>query len=203
MTASRPGQRRKRSDGERTRALILRRAAELASVAGLEGLSIGALASSLGLSKSGLYAHFGSKVELQLATIDEAERVFDDEVVSPALSAAPGRPQLLALCDAYLEHLRARTFPGGCFFASAALEMGTRPGPVRDRIAEFQRRLVGHISSFVLTAQENGEFPDEDAAALAFEINGQFLAANAGFNLTENPAVLDLAHAVLHRRLEG
>ena len=129
-----------RADGARTKAAILQGAARLASVEGLEGLTIGGLAANLSMSKSGLYAHFGSKVELQLATIDEAARVFYAEVVSPALAAEPGRRQLLALCDAYLAYLRRRTFPGGCFFAAAALEMGSRPGPVRDRIGRASCR---------------------------------------------------------------
>lgn len=190
-----------RADGARTRAAILHEAARLASVEGLEGLTIGHLAADLSMSKSGLYAHFGSKVELQLATIEEAARVFDTEVVARALAAQPGRQQLLALCDAYLAHLRGRTFPGGCFFAAAALEMGSRPGPVRDRIAAFQRELMRLTSGFVQTAQRNGDLLDENPIALAFEINGQFLAANAGFNLTDNPDVLDLAKMILHGRL--
>lgn len=193
--------RSKRSDGARTRAAILAEAARLASVEGLEGLTIGRLAAALRMSKSGLYAHFGSKVELQLATIDTADEVFRREVIALALAATPGRPQLLALCDAYVAHLRGRTFPGGCFFATAALEMGTRPGPVRDRIAEFQRMLVGLIVGFVTTAQERGELVGEDPRGLAFEINGQFLAANAGFNLSGDEGVLDLAVFVLHRRM--
>jgi len=204
MTTPPAGARRApRSDGARTRAAILSEAARLASVEGLEGLTIGNLAGALSLSKSGLYAHFGSKLDLQLATIDEAERVFDAEVVSPAAATAPGLPQLHALCRNYLAHLRRRTFPGGCFFAAAALEMGSRPGPVRDRIAAFQRRLTGLIGSFVLAAQQRGELAEEDPRALAFEVNALFLAANAGYNLTDDPGVLDLTHAILLRRLGG
>ena len=196
-------QRRVRADGARTRAAILRTAAALASVEGLEGLTIGRLAAALSMSKSGLYAHFGSKIELQLATIGEAARVFEAEVVAPARAAQPGLPQVLALCDAYITHLRARIVPGGCFFATAALEMPSRPGPVRDRIAEFQRDFMAITSGFVRTAHENGDLLGEDPAALSFEINGQFLAANAGFNLTGDPGVLDLATAILHRRLDA
>ncbi|MBO0818137.1 MAG: TetR/AcrR family transcriptional regulator, partial [Actinobacteria bacterium] len=130
--------RRSRADGERTRGAILRAAASLATVDGLEGLSIGNLAAAIGMSKSGLYAHFGSKQELQLATVEEAGRIFQAEVVAPALAAPPGRGQLEAVCEAFFQHLQRRTFPGGCFMASAALEMGTRPGPVKERIAAFQ-----------------------------------------------------------------
>lgn len=197
----RPRERRVRADGARTRETILREAARLASVVGLEGLTIGGLADAIGMSKSGLYAHFTSKEALQLATIDEADRVFRGEVVAPALAAEPGRERLLALCAAYLDHLRGRTFPGGCFFAGAALEMGTRPGAVRDRIAVFQRELVQFIGRAVGEAQARGDLVGEDPRALAFEINATFLAANASFNLTDDPAMLELAEGVLRRRL--
>ena len=127
--------RHQRADGERTRGAILRAATALATVDGLEGLSIGNLAAAIGMSKSGLYAHFGSKQELQLATVDEAERIFDTEVVQPALAARPGVGQLAATCEAFLDYVERRVFPGGCFFAATALEMGTRPGPVKEAVA--------------------------------------------------------------------
>ena len=95
------------------------------------------------MSKSGVYAHFGSKQDLQLATVDEAGRIFQAEVIEPALAAAPGLAQLVAVCDAFFDHLVRRTFPGGCFFAGAVLEMGTRPGPVKEQIAAFQGRVHG------------------------------------------------------------
>src|SRR5262249_40575898 len=117
-----------RADGERTRAAILRAATSLATGEGLEGLSIGHLADAIGMSKSGLYAHFGSKQELQLATVEEAERILDEEVVQPALAARPGRAQLAAVCEAYLSYVQRRVFPGGCFFAVTALAMGARRG---------------------------------------------------------------------------
>src|SRR5215510_14599908 len=120
------GDRKQRTDGERTHDAIVREAVSLATVDGLEGLSIGNLASALDMSKSGIYAHFGSKQDLQLATVDEAERIFRAEVIAPALASEPGIGQLLAVCDAYLDYLERRTFPGGCFFAGAVLEMGTR-----------------------------------------------------------------------------
>ena len=189
------------SKGERTRRAILRASASLATVDGLEGLSIGTLATSLGMSKSGLYAHFGSKQQLQLATIDEAGRIFIDEVVAPALLAPPGLAQIRALCDSFFDHLTRRTFPGGCFFAGAVLEVGTRPGPVKQRIVEFQQMFVGLIRDFAVTAIEKGELVDEVPAHLAFEINGLLLAADASFVLTDDPASLEIPRAVLRRRL--
>jgi AcrR family transcriptional regulator len=197
-----PTTRRQRADGARTREAIVREAVSLATLDGLEGLSIGNLATALDMSKSGLYAHFGSKQELQLATVDEAGRVFHAEVIEPALAAPPGLAQLVAVCDAFFDHLMRRTFPGGCFFAGAVLEMGTRPGAVREAIAEFQDAFTAMVRDFVVTALEQHELPaDEDADALTFELNGIILAANSNFVMHQDPAVLDVARTVVRRRL--
>jgi AcrR family transcriptional regulator len=154
------------------------------------------------MSKSGLYAHFGSKQELQLATVQEAGRIFADEVVQPALAAPAGLPQLVAVCEAFFAHLQRRTFPGGCFFAGAALEMGTRPGPVKEAVAGFQAGFVDLLRGFAATAIQQHELPaGEDPGALAFELNGIILAADANFVLHDDPTVLDLARQVVHRRL--
>jgi AcrR family transcriptional regulator len=194
--------RAKRPAGERTRAAILHEAVSLATVDGLEGLSIGNLATALDMSKSGLYAHFGSKQELQLATIEEAGQVFQADVIEPALAASPGLPQLVAVCDSFFEHLERGRFPGGCFFAGAALEMSARPGPVNERIVAFQAMFTGLIRQFVAVAQELDQLPsDEDADQLTFELNGIILAANTRFVLTRDPHALDLARQVVRRRL--
>jgi AcrR family transcriptional regulator len=193
---------RSRADGERKREAIVREAVSLATVDGLEGLSIGNLADALGMSKSGVYAHFGSKRDLQLATVDEAERIFRAEVIEPALAAEPGLDQLLAVCDAYLDHLARRTFPGGCFFAGAVLEMGTRPGPVKERIAAFQSSFTALICGLIVTAIDQHELPaDEDPEALTFELNGIILAANSSFVLRGDPKVLEMPRNLLRRRL--
>ena len=196
-------QRRPRADGERTRGAILRAAASLATVDGLEGLSIGNLAAAIGMSKSGLYAHFGSKQELQLATVQEAGRIFADEVVQPALAAPAGLAQLAAVCEAFFEHLRRRTFPGGCFFAGAALEMGTRPGPVKEARRRLPVRIRGpaHAASRSPPSSSRNSPPARTLTRLAFELNGIILAADANFVLHDDPAVLDLARQVVHRRL--
>src|SRR4029453_4190009 len=161
-----PSQRKQRVDGERTREAIVREAVSLASLDGLEGLSIGNLAAALDMSKSGIYAHFGSKQELQLATIDEAERIFQAEVIDPALAAEPGLAQLLAVCDAFFAYLLQRTFPGGCFLARPVMEMGARPGPVKEHVAAFQGRFTAVIRQFVSTAIDQRELPAEDPDAL-------------------------------------
>ena len=195
-------ERKRRADGERTRDAIVREAVSLATLDGLEGLSIGHLAGALDMSKSGIYAHFGSKQDLQLATVDEAARIFEAEVIQPALAAEPGLAQLVALCDAFFDHLMRHTFPGGCFFAGAVLEMGTRPGPVKEQIAMFQSGFSALIREFIVTALAQHELPaDEDADELTFELNGMILAANANFVLRDDPATLTTAKHIVRRRL--
>jgi AcrR family transcriptional regulator len=194
--------RRRRADGERTRSAILRAAASLATVEGLDGLSIGNLAAAIGMSKSGLYAHFGTKQELQLATVDEAERIFNEEVVQPALTARPGRGQLAAVCEAFLSYVERGVFPGGCFFAATALEMGARPGPVKERIAGIQSGFTTLLQTFAAAAVEQHELPRrEHPDRLAFELHSILLSADTKYVLHDDPAVLDLARQVICQRL--
>jgi len=127
--------RRRRADGEQTRATILDAATKLATVEGLDGLSIGRLADHIDMSKSGLYAHFGSKEELQLAAIDTATQIFTDNVIRPAREADTALGRLEALCENFFRYLERPVFPGGCFFASATAELDTHPGPVKERLA--------------------------------------------------------------------
>jgi AcrR family transcriptional regulator len=186
--------RRRRSDGERSRRTILQTAAKLATVEGLEGISIARLAEASGISKGGLYAHFGSKEELQLATIATASEIFDEHVVSKGLAAPPGRARLVAMTDAFLDHLEARVFPGGCFFISAAAEFGTQPGRVKQEVAEFLRGWGELLEALVTEARDRGELdPGTDTAQVAFELGGILLAANAGFLLEDDPAVFERA----------
>src|ERR1700685_2708511 len=136
------------SNGARTRTAILQTAADLASVDGLDGLSIGRLATELAMSKSGLFAHFGSKEELQLATVEEARQRYTREVIQPARAAGPGITRLHALCEAFLSYLERAVFPGGCFFASAMAEFDSKaPGPVRDRIAQCLDQWINPLLS--------------------------------------------------------
>jgi AcrR family transcriptional regulator len=197
-----PHERKRRADGERTREAIVREAVSLATLDGLEGLSIGDLAHALDMSKSGIYAHFGSKQDLQLATIDEADRIFRTEVIEPALGAPPGVGQLVAVCDAFFDYLARRTFPGGCFFAGAVLEMGSRPGPVKEQIGAFQDGFADLIRRFVVTALDRHELPDDESPdALTFELGGIILAANTSFVLHQDPAALEMAKQIVRRRL--
>ena len=188
--------------GEQTRDTILRTAASLATADGLDGLSIGNLAAELGMSKSRLHAHFASKTELQLATVAEAARIFEAEVIQPALAAPAGLPQLAAVCEAFFEHLERRTFPGGFFLASAALEMAARPGPVKDLLDACQAQFGDLIRGFAVTALARQELAaGEDPDRLAFELNGIMLAADTNFVLHDDPAVLELARQIVLQRL--
>jgi AcrR family transcriptional regulator len=194
--------RRRRSDGERSRRTILQTAARLATVEGLDGISIGRLAEASGISKGGLYAHFGSKEELQLATIATAGEIFDEHVVSKALEAPPGRTRLVALTDAFLDYLEHRVFPGGCFFAAAAVEFGARPCRVKEALAEFQRGWAGLLERQIEEARDELP-PATDASQLAFELNGMLLAANSGFLFTGDPALIERARRGIERLLAG
>src|SRR6187401_987095 len=134
-----------RSDGERTRREILTTAARLATIEGIRHLSIARLADEVGISKSGLYAHFGSKEELQLATIDTAEDIYEHDVYEGIAGVPPGLDGVIALADAHLDHLRRKVFPGGCFFDAAAGDLAVERGVIRDRVAAFQSGWVGRL----------------------------------------------------------
>jgi AcrR family transcriptional regulator len=194
--------RKPRSDGERSRAAILREAAQLATVEGLTGLSIGRLARAVGMSKSGLIAHFGSKQELQLATIETASAIFAEEVVEPALALPTGLERLEALAENFLAHVERRVFPGGCFFASVAAEMDTHPGPVRDSAVRLTQEWAGYLETAVRDAQDEGAIDAaEDAHELAFELNAYVLLANSRFVISQESAPIDDARRALRRRL--
>src|SRR3954462_13057164 len=124
--------RKRRTDGERSRKAILQEAARLATVEGINGLSIGRLAEAVGMSKSGLFAHFGSKEELQLATIETAHALFHELVIEPALVATTALGRLRQLIELFLRHVENKVYPGGCFYVSVGVELGAQSGPVRD-----------------------------------------------------------------------
>jgi AcrR family transcriptional regulator len=194
--------RRARADGERSRQTILRAAADLATVDGLEGISIGNLAAHIGMSKSGLYAHFGSKAELQLATVETARDVFDAEVVEPAQTIVDPLERLQALCDRFLSYVERRVFPGGCFFASTAAEFGPHPGPVRDKVASVQRGWTELLAQVIHEAQAAGSLEaTEDPSQLAFELHAYLLMGNTAFVLHNTPASLQQARAAITNRL--
>ena len=197
-----PPERRRRSDGERSRGAILDEAARLATVEGIGGLSLARLAEAVGMSKSGLFAHFGSKEELQLATIDTATALFADRVVEPSSAAAGGLDRLRALVEGYLSWVEVDTFPGGCFFASVLAEMDTQPGAVRDRLVDFLHDWIGRLEDAVRDAQEEGAIDlSEEPAQIAFEIEAALLLANAQHVVTRNAEPIVRARRAIERRL--
>jgi AcrR family transcriptional regulator len=199
-----PNERKPRSDGERSREAILDHAARLATVEGLEGLSIGGLADAVGMSKSGLFAHFGSKEELQLATVDLASSLFAQQVTAPALEAPTAFERLRSLVARYLRYLRAETFPGGCFFASTLAEMDTHPGPVRDHLVAFLGDWLGQIETAIRDAQAEGAIEaGQDAGQLAFEIEAALLLANAQYIVVRTQEPIRRARRAIRRRLDA
>jgi AcrR family transcriptional regulator len=197
-----PRQRKQRSDGARSRNTILREAAQLATVEGIGGLSIGRLADAVGMSKSGLFAHFGSKEELQLATIETATAIYSERVIEPALEAPAGLERLKSLTEHFLVHVEENVFPGGCFFASVMAEMDTHPGPVRDSALRLTEEWFGQLATAVRDAQTEGKIdPAEDPEDLAFEIDAYLLLANAQFVARHESTPIDRARRALARRL--
>lgn len=193
--AKRPDGRRAR--GEKTREAILAQAVQIASQEGLEGLSIGRLASDLGVSKSGLFAHFGSKTELQLATVDAARQIFIEEVIGGSRTTA-GIGGLIALTDAWLDYMRSDVFSGGCFFAAASLEFDGRPGPVRDRVASMMGEWLLALEATIQDAQAAGELAEDvDPEQLAFEINALGQGANWAYQLYRDDAAFERARAAI------
>jgi AcrR family transcriptional regulator len=158
--------------GDRTRVAVLDTAVALATEAGLDGLSLGQLADRLGVSKSGLFAHWRNKEALQLATIERARDRFMELVVAPALRAPRGVRRLWALHEARLAYVTADDLPGGCFFVNTQFEYDAKSGPVRDRLAEVLGEWLGLLERLVDEAVAAGELPaGTDSRQLAFEIN--------------------------------
>ncbi|MDF4250400.1 TetR/AcrR family transcriptional regulator [Streptomyces sp. WMMB303] len=166
--------------GNQTRRLILDRAARIASVEGLEGLSLGRLAKELELSKSGVFTLFGSKEELQLATVEAARTIYTEHVVRPALEAPAGLARIVRLCDRWLAYSEERVFPGGCFFFSVAAEFDARRGRVHDSIVQARTAWAAFVTRTLEEALHRGELtPDTDIPQLAFEVMALLEAANA------------------------
>ncbi len=199
--AGRASAKARRAHGERTRQAILEAAVHIASEEGLEGLTIGRLASELSMSKSGLFAHFGSKEELQLATVEAARAVFVREVIQPAFAAEKGLARLWSLCEVWLAYVRGEVFRGGCFFTAAAAEFDGRPGAVRDRVAEIMGEWLAVLRRSVSEAQAARQLgPEADPAQLAFELNALEMGANWAFQLHgDRQAFARAREAILER----
>ena len=195
----------RRVRGDRTRRAILTAAVNVASVEGLEGLSIGRLATELEMSKSGLFAHFGSKEELQISTVRAAAAIFAHRVVLPAQEQfEPGIARLHGMLDLWLDYMEHGIFAGGCFFAAATSEMDGRPGPVREAVAQQMTRWALALAEHARDAIERGELvEDSDPEQLAFELDALGIAVNSGWQLHEDHAVFERGHRAIRRRLEA
>jgi AcrR family transcriptional regulator len=171
--------------------VILDRAVDLASAEGLEGLSIGHLAAELRMSKSGLFAHFGSKQELQLATVEAAADRFRHAIVEPAMAAPDGAPRLRAMGERYLEHLDL--YEGGCFWGATSAEYDDRPGPVRDAILTTLGAWIGELERQARIAGV------EQPERYAFELHAVVMAANARYRMSGDRRVFGFAREALER----
>ncbi|MET9035697.1 TetR/AcrR family transcriptional regulator [Streptomyces mirabilis] len=190
--------------GNRTRQLVLRRTVDIASVEGLEALSVGRLATELQLSKSGVFALFGSKQELQLATVREAARIYVEQVIRPASGTPAGVARVWRLCELWLDYSQGRVFPGGCFFYEVIAEFDARSGPVHDAVAEAQRDWTAHVEHTITEARDLGELrSDTDAAQLAFELIALMETANAVSVLRDETDVYRRARVAILSRLRA
>ncbi len=194
LKTSSEGSEPRRSKGQTSRDTILLTAAKLATIKGLNGLSLGTLAAEVGMSKSGLYAHFKDKEELALATIETAAVIFDSEVLQPAMQAKAGTERLKAVANSFLSHLERKVFPGGCFFAAVAAELDTNPGPARDLVAEALDKWLSLLRQCILDGQALGEIDiNAEVDQAVFEIEAMLSAANFLFVMTEDPIHLKYA----------
>jgi len=192
----------RRPRGLKTRQAILRKAVNLASLEGLEGLTIGKLASALRISKSGLFAHFGSKEDLQCAVVDAARDIFVEKVVRPAYEFH-GLKRLRALCENWLSYGERRVFPGGCFFSAASLEFDDRPGRVRDQIVVLMKKWLGSLEYAARDAQLTGELKKEvDVRQLAFELQALAMGANWSSRLFRDPSAFRMVRGAILQRID-
>jgi AcrR family transcriptional regulator len=194
----------KTSKGEATRDAIVRMALTQAMEVGLEGISLGVLASALGLSKSGLFAHFKSKEALQLAVLEESIELFAEKVVIPALAKPRGEPRVRALFENKLAWIETNGLGEGCIFASLIQEYDDRPGVVRDRLVQSQQQWRDTIAKAVQLAIRERHFDaEEDAEQLAFELVGIDASFHESYKLLEDPAARQRAMRAYERLLES
>lgn len=187
--------------GEQTRREILRAAVDLASVVGLEGLTIGRLAEEVGMSKGGVYAHFENKAGLEVAAVDAAADRFRRAVVEPAASAAPGLERAWALVHGWIDSVEDELFPGGCFFYHTVAELDDRPGPARDRLAEVMGAWLGLLEEQLEIARRVGRLPDVDPEEVVFRVHGYVLRATWAARLYGDEAAFERARDAVEEAL--
>jgi AcrR family transcriptional regulator len=197
-----PVPRRSEAAVAETRAAVTRAAVDRASVEGLEGLTIGGLAGEVEMRKSSVFSLFGSKQELQVATLDAAVAQFTDEVWGPVADEAPGLKRLLALCDSWLAYHEREALPGGCFLTTATIEFDARPGPLRDGVAAVMKHWLGVLEREAARAVDADELPPgTDPADVAFQLNALAAAASYGFQLWRDPEVFTRARRSMRQAL--
>jgi AcrR family transcriptional regulator len=202
MTAPKPIVLYQTDRSAKTRRDILAVAVDIASCEGLEGLSIGRLASELKMSKTGIFAHFGSKEQLQLATIDAAKQIFLRQIVKPSLDRPRGVSRLMAMLDNWLGYVERIVFRGGCFFAAASAEFDSRPGAVRDLIAELTGAWLVGIKEEIRFAQKQRRIRSSiDSAQLAFELHAYVQEANWAFKLFNDKSSFTRARLAIAERI--
>ncbi len=188
--------------GQQTRAAILDAALTLASHMGLEGLSIGALAEVTGMSKSGVFAHFGSRDELQIAVVREYHNKFEEEVFYPALREPRGLPRLRALFELWVKRV-AVEIDSGCIYISGAVEFDDRPGPVRDALVDMVQTWQDALERAIGMAVEEGHLrPDTDPAQMLFEVHGLILALHHDARFLRHPGAVERARVAFRRVLD-
>jgi AcrR family transcriptional regulator len=194
--------RRSAADVADSRASAVEAAIDLASVEGLEGITIGRLAGELAMSKSGLIGRFGDKEAMQRAVLAAAVERFTDAVWRPARRAEPGLPRLEAIVDAWIGHLRDGVFPGGCFVTTASVEYDARPGPLHDDVAAAVRRWLDVLAAEADCARESGDLPaDRDPADVAFELHSLASGGGVTGRLIGDPDALDRTRAAMRRAI--
>lgn len=194
--------RRSREETAETRSTIVEQAVDVASLNGLEGLTIGTLADQVGMSKSGLIRHFGSKEGLQLAALEAAIERFAAEVWEPVAGQPPGLARLRATCASWISYLERGVFPGGCFLSSASLEFDDRPGPVRDEVAAAMAGWLAVLARDAEIARVAGALPaDADPEQVAFELNAIFMGANWASRLLRDERAFERAERAFARIL--
>lgn len=193
---------RRRSDGAATHSVILEAAMRLASIEGLSSLTIGRLSQELGVSKSGVFAHFRSKERLQRETIDAARAIFEREVIEPGFAAPEGVARLAELCEAYMSYVERRVFPGGCFFAHLLAEYDARTGPLHDAVVSVQRGWLGLLEQQIVAGQRLGELDTAvNPARLAFDLYAPIELANYLSTLNHEAGPIEHARASLRETL--
>src|SRR5215831_5551426 len=188
----------------RTRQQILRIAMDIASAEGLEGLSIGRLATELQMSKTGIFAHFGSKEQLQLATVEAAKQVFTVQAVQPSLTHSRGIPRLRAMLENWIGYVERIVFRGGCFFAAASAEFDSRPGPVRDEIASLTKAWLIALQDEIAFARSAKQMKaDVDPVQVALELHAYVQEANWAFKLFNDNSAFPHARLAIVRCIDS